>query len=264
MKETNHTFAICAYKESEYLEDCIASLKMQSVPTNIIMVTSTPNDYITNMAKKHNIPLYINEGEKGITQDWNYAMKMAATDMVTIAHQDDVYDEEYVANLLGYIKHTRNPLIFFTDYGEIREGEIVTKNRLLEIKRIMLFPLRYKAMWKNRWVRRRILSLGSAICCPSVTFVKSNLMPEVFLHGYRASEDWQAWERLSKLDGEFVFCSKILTYHRIHEDSETTKILADNKRIEEDYEMFCRFWPEWIAKILVKLYGKSENSNKLS
>lgn len=41
-----HTFAICAYKESEYLEECIRSLKNQTVSTNIILATSISNKYI--------------------------------------------------------------------------------------------------------------------------------------------------------------------------------------------------------------------------
>ena len=53
----NHTFVICAYKESKYLEECIESLEKQIVKSNIIMCTSTPNDYIKNMAQKYNIPL---------------------------------------------------------------------------------------------------------------------------------------------------------------------------------------------------------------
>ena len=64
----NHTFVICAYKESKYLEECIESLEKQIVKSNIMMCTSTPNDYIKNMAQKYNIPLYINEGESGIGQ----------------------------------------------------------------------------------------------------------------------------------------------------------------------------------------------------
>ena len=43
MKE-KHTFVICAYKESAYLEECVKSLKEQKKESNIIMVTSTPND----------------------------------------------------------------------------------------------------------------------------------------------------------------------------------------------------------------------------
>ena len=44
-----HTFAICAYKESVYLETCIRSLKEQTIESNIIMVTSTPNEYLVQV-----------------------------------------------------------------------------------------------------------------------------------------------------------------------------------------------------------------------
>ena len=42
-----HTFVICAYKESSYLEECIVSLEKQTVKSNILMVTSTPNAFIS-------------------------------------------------------------------------------------------------------------------------------------------------------------------------------------------------------------------------
>ena len=51
--------------------------------------------------------------------------------------------------------------------------------------------------------------------------------------------------------------------HRIHKDSETSVILGDNARSKEDYEMFCKFWPKLIAKILVKFYSRSEKSNNI-
>ena len=107
------------------------------------------------------------------------------------------------------------------------------------------------------------MSLGCPICCPSVTFVKANLPETVFEKGYRSDEDWQAWEKISKYKGTFVYINKVSMYHRIHEESETSIILGDNARIEEDYEMFCKFWPKSIAKLLTKLYATSEKSNKL-
>ena len=73
-KRNDHTFAICAYKESPYLEECILSLKNQTVKSNIIMATSTPNEWIQGLAEKYEIPLYINTGEGGIAQDWNFAL----------------------------------------------------------------------------------------------------------------------------------------------------------------------------------------------
>lgn len=258
-----HIFAICAYGRSEYLEECIVSVKNQTYPSKIIMVTSTPNDFIMNVSKKYEIPLFINTGEKGITQDWNYAYSKANAKYVTITHQDDVYLPHYAESVIKGMDKARNPIIAFTDYGEIRNGKSIDKNRLLQIKRIMLMPLRFRLMWNSRFIRRRILSFGSAICCPSVTFCKENCPASIFQHGFRSDEDWQAWERLSMRKGAFVFCNSILMRHRIHEDSETTKILGDHAREKEDYCMFCKFWPKSIASVLVKLYGLSEKSNDL-
>ena len=86
-----HTFAICAYKESEYLEECIKSLVNQEVSSNIILATSTPNDFIKGLCDKYGIEMYVNTGDSGITQDWNFAYAQADAEYVTIAHQDDVY-----------------------------------------------------------------------------------------------------------------------------------------------------------------------------
>lgn len=259
-----HVFAVCAYKESPFLEECIKSLKNQSVASKIILCTSTPNEYIQEICNRYKIPFFVNEGESGITQDWNFAYAHADCDLVTIAHQDDIYDKHYVEYMTRMVGNSKRPIIFFTDYAELREGKKVYKNRLLNVKRLMLLPLNIKLFHSSKFVRRRILSLGSPICCPSVTYVKKNCPPRVFEDGFRSDEDWQAWEMLSKRKGSFVYCNKILTYHRIHEESATTKILADNERHKEDYIMFQKFWPKVIAKILTKVYGTSEKSNELN
>lgn len=258
-----HTFVICAYKESPYLRECIESLKQQTVKSEIIMVTSTPNQFVKNMAAEYKISLYINEGEGGITQDWNFGYSKAETEYVTIAHQDDYYKEDYTAHLLKAIKCSKKPLIFFSDYAELRDGKVVQQNTLLKVKRLMLLPLRIKLFQKSKWVRRRILSFGSPICCPSVGYVRKNLPKVIFKNGFRSCEDWEAWEILSKLKGDFLYDKKILMYHRIHEDSETSAIIFDNARSEEEYKMYCKFWPKFIAKILVRQYAKGQKSNSL-
>lgn len=262
-KRGKHTFAICAYKKSPYLEECILSLKNQTVKSNIIIVTSTPNTYIENMAKKYDLPYFINTGEGGITQDWNFGYAHADSKYITIAHQDDVYKKEYLAEALRALKKSGRPLIFFSDYCEIRDGRDVTENRLLKIKRIMLLPLRVKVFQKFRWIRRRILSFGSPICCPSVTFAAENLPEVVFKNGFRACEDWEAWEMISKLPGEFLYSPRILMGHRIHEGSETSAIIGDNMRSSEEYKMFCKFWPKGIARMLTKVYAGGQKSNQL-
>ena len=262
-KKEWHTFAVCAYQESPYLEECLRSLQKQTIATNIIVVTSTPNDHIRGLCEKYCLPLYVNPGEGGITQDWNYAYRTAPTPYVTIAHQDDVYHSRYTENMFRMIEKSGRPLIFFTDYAEYRDGSIVSSNRLLRIKRIMLAPLLIKPFRSSIFVRRRILSMGSPICCPSVTFIKPSLGDFAFENHFRADEDWEAWEKISRMKGDFLFCRKPLMLHRIHVDSETTRILSDNKRGEEDLYMFRKFWPEPVAMGLTRVYGSSEKSNQL-
>ena len=262
----DHTFAVCAYGESPYLEECIQSVIRQKIPTNILIATATPNSFISDLAQKYEIPLFINEkaiGKSNIANDWNYAYHCAHTELVTITHQDDIYLQDYSQNVLEGFNRAHHPLIAFTDYSELRDGREVSDNRLLNVKRVMLLPLRLRLLWNSIFVRRRILSFGSAICCPSVTFVKMNLPEKLFISGYRSDLDWQAWEAISKRKGAFVYCSAILMSHRIHEDSATTAIIADNDRTKEDFEMYCKFWPVWIARILEHYYRNSEKQNEL-
>lgn len=260
--EKDHTFVVCAYKESPYLESCIQSLLSQTVKSKIILSTSTPNEHIQKMALKYNIPLYINSGKKSIADDWNFGSEQVKTSLYTIAHQDDVYNKEYLERILENINIAQNPIIVFTNYNELRNNKICCTNFLLKTKRRMLKPLEIKVFWKSRWIRRRILSIGNPICCPSVTYVKGKLPGEVFTFGFRSNVDWQAWEKLSRLSGSFVYVKQALMCHRIHSESETSKVIESDTRGQEDLEMFRKFWPYFIAKQLTRIYGNSEKSNK--
>ena len=263
MNDNNHTFAICAYGDSPYLEECVKSVVNQTVKSNIIVVTSTPNDEIYRICGKYELRLYVNTGEKGIAGDWNFALDCVDTQYVTITHQDDIYCEVFLAHIMRKVRASKTPIIIFTDYGEIRQGEKVNSTRMLKIKRLMLAPLKLKCFHGNIWIRRRILSLGSPICCPSVTYNLAVIDKPVFRQGFKAALDWEAWEKLSLLKGEFVYDSEILMYHRIHFESETSKLINDTGRGIEDYEMIRKFWPDSIAKLIARLYSKSETFNDI-
>lgn len=260
----NHTFVVCAYKESPYLELCVRSLIKQRVKGNIIMATSTPNDHIERIAKKYNIELFVNPGEPGIATDWNFALSKASTELVTIAHQDDIYDADYLEMILKAVNKAKNPILAHTAYYEIRNDKKVYSNKLLRIKKLMLMPLIPRFTWNSRFLRRRSLSLGCGICCPSVTYVKERLFDEPFQVGCKAALDWQAWERYSKLKGAFCYVTKPVMGHRVHEESETSNVIGEGSgRTPEDYEMYRKFWPKAIADILIKFYAKGQESNSL-
>ena len=261
--ENSHTFVICAYKESPYLEECIRSVLGQTVKTKVCISTSTPNDSIEGLAKKYQIPVFINTGEKGIAGDWNYGCGCAKTPLVTLAHQDDVYEKTYAEDVLRGLNLCDYPLIAFTDYYEIRNGDTVRNSRLMFVKRVLLFPMKWKRLWRSRSVRRRILSIGSAICCPTVTMVKEHLPCPLFKDNMKSNIDWQAWEEVSRLPGEFVYVPKPVVKHRIHEGSTTSGLLEVNGRKEEDLYMFRKFWLDWIARIIDWFYQSNEKSNSV-
>ena len=258
---SDHTFVVCAYGESPYLESCVQSLLAQTVRTNIIMATSTPNKLIERVAAAYQIPLHVSGNKPGICSDWNYAVSCASTPLVTIAHQDDTYEPAYAATALQMMGAVERPLIFFTNYGELRDGQVVDDNRLLRIKRLLLRPIARRGSTSSKRIKRRIISIGSAICCPSVTLNMAVLPSPPFVSTMKSNLDWETWERFSHLDGAFVYSTKILMHHRIHEGSETSNLIKDNTRTVEDLAMLEKFWPKPIARLLNMVYSSGQKSN---
>lgn len=255
----NHTFVVLAYKESEYLPECIQSLLKQTVESKIVIATSTDNKYIRKIAEEYRIPVIVNNSSTGIAGDFDFGVKVGTTRFVTVAHQDDTYEPQYLEQLGKKLK--QDTIIAFTDYYEKHPSGSQYTNRNLKIKRLMLFPLRFRIFQKSKWVRRRILSLGNPICCPAVTFNKDKIKENIFQSDFRSNMDWKAWELLSKEKGSFVYVPKPLMMHRIHESSTTTEVINEGKRTNEDFRMMCLFWPKCIAGILAKIYARSEKNN---
>lgn len=264
MTNNDHTFVVLAYKESKYLEECIKSVINQTLKTNVIIATSTPNDYIKSLAKKYKLKVKENKGKKGIGYDFDFAIKCAETNLVTIAHQDDIYDKDYSKEILKAYKKEPESLIIFPDAYEIKNNENVYNNLNIRIKKMLLHSLKNHLTANNIKNKRNVIKFGNAISCPSVTFVKNNIkLDSIFASDMASNVDWSAWEKLSKEDGYFYYINKFLMGHRIYQDSTTSKVIEKNGRSEEDYNIFIKFWPEPIAKLLCKIYSLSEKNNKI-
>ena len=262
----DHVFAVCAYGKSDYLEECIISLEQQTQQSNIIICTATPSSFLDEIAHRHHLQIYVNDGPHGIAGDWNFAYSQADSMLVTLAHQDDVYDPAYLTRVLDRLNRAKQPMICFTDYYELRNGKKVFAdgNKNLRIKEMVLMPLRINAFENSRWIRRRVLSLCDPICCPAVTYVKPNLPDMLFETHFASDLDWQAWEKLSRLKGGFCYIHESLMGHRIHDESTTTKVIGDdNGRSSEDLEMYMKFWPKPVAKCLNAFYSSGQKANKL-
>lgn len=262
---SDHTFVVCAYKENPFLEETIRSLLSQNALGSVLISTSTPNDHIASLAAKYDLPVTVNTQPGLIADDWNHGYDQAETPLVTIAHQDDLYDSDYLECVLAALNEFESDdvEIAFTDYYEIRNGHHVYKNKLLDIKRFMNAPLRLRALNGSRFVKRRTLSFGDPICCPSVTFVKAVCGASVFNSVYRNSCDYSTFVDLAGRKGRFVYVPKPLMGHRIYAESTTTFNFAENIRQREDAEILNTLWPRPIARLIYRFYALSERSNDM-
>ena len=256
-----HTFAISAYGESEYLEECIRSLKAQSSASGIIICTSTPNRMISEAEERWGIRLFVRNEPGSIGGDWNFAVETAVretdAELVTVAHQDDVYHRDYARILLEEAKKYPDMSLFCTRCRTIDGKGEKLEARAEEVKRILRLPLRARRFSAFGLVKKLPLIVGNGIVCPSCTYnIHQTGMP-LFESGYRFVVDWDALLRLADRPGRFICVERELMDHRVHQDAETSRNIADHNREREEREIFLRIWPEPAVRLIMHFYKRA-------
>lgn len=257
-----HTFVVLAYKKRGYLEDCLKSVINQSIKSKILIATTTPNKYISNLAKKYNIKMVVGN-HTTIGGDFDFARNVADTELVTIAHQDDIYEYTYAEEIVNNYRKYRNITILFSDYYEIRNKKKEYTNINLKIKRLLLLNLKIKKLSGIKHLKRNTIRYGNAISCPTVTYVQNKCPKQIFNHNMKCDIDWDAWEKLSKINGKFIYINKKIIGHRIEKITTTSINISQGIRTKEDQQVLEKFWPKSIAKFINKIYKKSEKNNIL-
>lgn len=253
-----HSFVVCAYGESPYLEKCIRSLLAQKRKTNILMCTSTPNDYLAAMAEKYQIPVIVNPNEGDIQSDWNFAYRVCDSRYVTLVHQDDVYDPGYVQHLFRAIEKYDDIAIFYGNYRSLitrGEEENARKDINCRLRNMLCFPMRFSFLQTKKTWKKATLCFGNSICCSSVTYHKALLGEEdLFRSEMRFGLDWDTFWDLAGRQGRFYYEKNVLTFFRIHLQSTSMQCIENSLRVREDQMMFEKIWPKPIAFLIMKFY----------
>ena len=112
MKNTsNHTFVVLAYKESNYLEDCIKSVVNQEYKSEIVIATTTDNKFIRNIAKKYKLDVIVGK-HTNIGGDFDFAVSCGKTKLVTVAETIIIKQRIMLNNFLEFFIYT--PKNFYT------------------------------------------------------------------------------------------------------------------------------------------------------
>ena len=252
-----HTFAICAYKDSPYLEACIRSLKRQTVAAEVILCTSTPSPYLEKTAKKYGLPYFVREGESDIQADWNFAYGKADSRLVTIAHQDDCYHRDYAYNVQRAWEKYQDISVFTTDCVIVKNGRVQRRGMFLLIKKLLRMPLRFHGLAHYGWMKRAALAFGNPLICPSATYDKERLGMPLFDSSYKFALDWDTLWKLAKRPGRFVCVEKPLIGYRIHEGATTKEFIENHHRGKEELGMYQKIWPKAVAKCLLVFYQRA-------
>lgn len=260
----DHTFVICAHAESPFLEDAVRSIESQTQLGHVLVTTSTPNDHIAGICESHGLPLIVNRKESSIALDWNFGYDQAQSRLVTIVHQDDVYEPAFLERVVRALNACRRDVgVVHTGYYELRAAERVDGNGILRVKHVMNKAFNRAMMGNGVAAKRRALSFGDFVCCPSVTFAKEIVGPSVFDVVHLDSCDWRTWLSLANRNIRFLYVPEPLMGHRIHAESATSQIIKRNVRAAEDLEILESLWPRPVAHALASVYSRCEKSNEV-
>jgi hypothetical protein len=260
----DHTFAIPVYRAAPNLAALVVSLRGQAGSSSeILLASSTSSAELEAFAKRHVLPLHVNPHRTDIAGDWNFALAVAQTELVTLAHQDDHFAPYYVTRLSGALRRHPGALIAFCDYSEHTPFGARPININLRIKG----ALRERAFGARECItdsrdKVRLLSLGNPICCPSVMFDRSALADFRFPGGFQTNLDWMAWLELARRPGGFVYVRERLVSKGIHTESETTAAIGNRAREREDRALFDDLWPRPVAAALATLYRLGYRANR--
>jgi hypothetical protein len=263
MTESVHSFAVLAHGESPFLDECLRSLKDQTVSSEIFLATSTPSPYLSDAAARHGLEIKVNPMQGGIAADWTFAYQQCRTQYLTLAHQDDLYHPEYLDGCLSLAGRCPDNLITFTDYCEMVDGRMIPISCNLGIKKLILTTSYGIVRCLHAGFRKRsLLSWGCVIPCPSVMFHKQTIGDFSFSPEFSINLDWDAWARLAQRPGGFCYVPRRLMTHRLHGAAATTRGIISGNRQREDLAMFRRFWPGSVAAVLAAAYQLSLRRRK--
>ncbi len=257
--QTKHVFAVAAYGTSPYLDALLTSLKAQSIPSKIIICTSTPNPQITALSAKHQVPVYVRQGQSSLQADWNFAYQQGAAmaPLVTIAHQDDLYYPDYTKAVLHAWNAYPDMSLFCCRYDTIDAEGRQIPGKAENVKRLLRFRLRNHRASSRRNVKLSALRWGNGIGCPTCTYNRSFCGTELFQNGYKFVIDWDTLVRLAKSPGRFICLERPLMAYRVHSGAETAKQIHNRNREREETEEFRKLHGPLMTRLLMHFYRKA-------
>ena len=105
---TRVTVAIPVYNGARFLADAIRSLLVQKNAMVLVIDDASSDDSVAIARGFSDVRVVENEQRLGLAGNWNRAIELCTTEYLVIAHQDDVYEPQFVEQLADVLdRHPR-------------------------------------------------------------------------------------------------------------------------------------------------------------
>lgn len=243
-----HSFVIIAEGENDNLEECIKSIKKQSVKTNVLLITDNENDFVMDIASEYGLGVMIYH-EDEMMNKYNFALTCVSTELVTIVNQNDIYDRNYAKEVLKVYKNNPKASLIFTNCYEIFKDKKNIRNKRLFKRRMMVKWLKYSKFNNKKYFKKLALKYFNALYPSSVTYVTSNL-PHPFFEDYSIYNEWVSYNKLVGDNLAWVYIETPLVAYR----SDALVDSKENTLLKK--QIYKLFWPNWLIDFIYrKEYG---------
>jgi len=213
---------ICAYNESNYIDQSIRSVLLQTVePSEILLVDGGSSDETPSIcgqyAETYSKIRFVDIGNKvNIPKMRNIAIEAASGEFLTFLDGDDLFRENKIELEFETLRNNKDASIVFSDYAYIdKKGQIIdnwsgdnqipTGNVLME---------NAGRMWPRGSLYRS-------------SIISKKLLTEIGMFDENLSiyEDWDMKIRTAARS-EVIYCDEILSEYRLHSDGISSRSSA--------------------------------------
>lgn len=228
------TVAVPIYNGAQFLRETLRSLLDQTLEgVKIICVDDHSADESATIAREAGVTVVSNERRLGMAANWNRALALVDSPYFVIAHQDDIYEREFLEQLLLLIEE--HPKAFIAH----ARGRYVDEQGLA----IDTPASRYKeTLWPRGATYERggpeelhALIRGNYIICPAVMF-RSEAVRLIgpFSSRYDFVTDWDYWIRGVAAGYTVTGTARRLMRWRRHRATSTATHTVSFRRFEEE------------------------------
>ena len=239
---TQITFAIPFYSGVPYLRRAIKSVQAQSLKDWVCIVVDdagvdSDTEAVVASYSDSRIRYVRNQTNLGLAGNWNQALRLSDTPLVTLLHSDDELTPGYGEAVIA--SHAAHPdaVAVFTRASIIDAHSEPVFSFPDRIKRITESLKGSTATVSGEQGLNGLLR-GQYIFCPTLCYRASRLDPEPFQHRWRMVADLEFLASTLLNGGEFVGIPEELYSYRRHEASQTALLTATTERFDEEIEIY--------------------------